>query len=112
MNIKFSHNYPKLHGQKQAMLLHVLETRRDNLNAELIEYDTAFDVKHKVETIVGICTQTVIGEGRYELPKGNLIHLTFLGDKMIPFCTIRRWTPEKLEYYKKNIGNIFMVVIE
>ena len=90
LTIRFSHRYPKLHGQKTAKLLAVHPMESVQLHSDLIEYDTVKeDGTH------------------YGLPTGVVIHLTFLGDKMIPFSTIRRHTDDKLEYYKTNIDRHF-----
>lgn len=103
LTIKFSHNYPKLHSQPQAELLavRVLQAETMILNGELIEYDTIY---YDLES----------GSRQYyPLPKtGQLIQLIFLGNRSIPFCTIRRHTPEKERYYHGAIGRVFDVVIE
>lgn len=90
--IKFSHNYPKLWGQKSAVLLRVCLL--STVNPILREYDTKF------------------AEGcYYELPKGKVIQLIFLGDNGIPFCTIRRFTDDKWGYYTHEIGRNFTIEI-
>ena len=91
--ITFSHNYPKLWNQTTARLLKVSRMLRKNLHDDLIEYDT------------------LTSDGKYyELPKGDLIQLVFLGNKEIPFCTIRPYTPEKFEYYRGKVGAGFLVI--
>lgn len=101
-SIKFSHQYPKLHNQTTAQLLaiRILAAQSVNRNKSLIEYDTKFfDLKNN-------------GYGYYELPQiGSLIQLIFVGDKEIPFCTLRRWTPDKVAYYKSLIGTTFKIEI-
>ena len=92
--IKFSSNYPKLWNQREARLLAVLVLTQKDLNEDLIEYDT----------------KNINGE-YYKLPETDLIQLVFIGDKRIPFCTLRRWTEEKLIYYHDLIGEYFEVVI-
>lgn len=92
--IKFSHAYPKLWGQATAVLIAIKDVYGERLPRELIEYDT----------------KTVSGE-YYKLPKGRLIQLIFYGDKGIPFCTIRRFTPQKLEYYKGLLKQEFEIII-
>lgn len=86
--LTFSHNYPKLWGQKTAKLI-ALEplTVSGGLNPALKEYDT----------------KTVDGE-YYPLPDGEYLQLIFIGEFGIPFCTIRRMTYEKVEYYSKLRG--------
>ncbi len=91
MKIKFSHNYPKLHAQKTATLMAVYFRNRDVLTDKFIEYDTAFD------------------GGHYPLPDNHYLVLVFLGDEMIPFTTVRRWTEEKEKYYRDAIGCTFEI---
>jgi hypothetical protein len=92
MKIKFSHPYPKLCGQEKAELLRV--NLLAEVNPDLREYDTK------------------IRDGEYyELPAGKVIQLILLGDKGIPFCTIRRYTPEKWEYYCGCIGQNFNIEV-
>jgi len=89
MQISFSHEYPKLHGQKSAILLAVEFCGRSDLTEKFIEYDTAY-----------------LG-GNYPLPPAKYLVLVFLGDEMIPFTTVRRWTEEKFRYYYNSIGKVF-----
>lgn len=95
--IKFSGDYPKLHGQKEATLVAVAKIKIDkNTPQELLEYDT----KKSDGTY-------------YELKSGTYMQLIFLGDKCIPFCTIRSMYPtHKVEYYKAAIGQRFNIQIE
>ena len=70
--IKFSKKYPKLWEQTTAELLAVKDiTIDENINRDLLEYDTKAD-----------------DGSYYELKKGKYIQLIFLGNKNIPFCTI------------------------
>jgi len=116
--IKFSHNYPKLHGQIVAQLLKVEVHDRKELNEEFVEYDTVY--KYPVfRHIEGHGDIEYVGENHYPLPKGKLLVLVFLGDKLIPFTTGRRWTPlrkgetqTKEEWYRSRIGELFEIVIE
>lgn len=94
--IKFSHNYPKLHGQTSAVLLAVCAIK---INAktppELLEYDT-----------------TTCDGDHYPLKHGNYIQLVFLGNLRIPFCTIRSaYPPSKVLYYKNNVGCEFQIKV-
>lgn len=94
--IKFSGDYPKLHGQKEATLVAVAKIKIDkNTPQEFIEYDT----KKSDGTY-------------YELKEGTQLQLIFLGDKCIPFCTIRSAQPShKVEDYKASIGQRFAIEI-
>ncbi len=96
-NIKFSHRYPKLWGQKRAELLDVRIVSYYNLKENMIEYDTNYDDNGSLE--------------HYELPKTNLILLTFRGEDLIPFTTLRRHTVEKFKYYKDLEGEWFDIIV-
>ncbi len=105
--IKFSHKYPKLHGQITAELLAVKPLRIDRNTPDLLlEYDTTYyeiDKKNK----------WIFNERRFPLPTGDYIQLIFLGNLRIPFCTIRKaYPPSKIDYYKSAIGETFAVVIK
>jgi len=93
--INFSHNYPKLWNQTKAWLADVAVIPvEDKLHPDLIEYDT----------------KTTEGE-YYELPKGTKLFLLFVGEKKIPFCTIRRYTLDKFNWYFQQKGNLFDINI-
>jgi len=93
--IKFSHNYPKLWDQETAYLILIRETDFRDISEKLLDYDT--------KNSKG---------GYYPLPKGKLLQLFFIGNEGIPFCTIRRYTPEKLLYYLSLIHTSFKILIE
>ena len=100
--IRFVHNFSKLKDgfftTKRAKLLEVLEVRLENLSPELIKYDTRHNFKEY-----------------YELPaKGDYLMLIF---EKAPFwgeifTTLRRSKPQKLEYYRGLIGQVFEVDVE
>jgi hypothetical protein len=95
--IKFSNDHPKLWGQKKGELLAVRRCFAGvvHKNKDLLEYDT----------------KNCKGE-YYQLPKHNyLIQLIFLGDKQIPFCTLRRFDRQKYDFYQNNVGEIFDILI-
>ena len=91
--IRFSHEYPKLHGQTSAELLAVRPLKIDaHTPRELIEYDTTHN------------------RGRYPLRSGEYIQLIFLGNLRIPFCTIRSaYPPSKVRYYYNSVGRTFKI---
>lgn len=100
--IGFSHEYPKLAGQSKARLLYVGEFTydpHDERSRALIEYDT----------------RTCNG-GRYDLRRGRYVLLLFLGDKGIPFTTIRSrigmYGRDKWKYYNEHIGEEFEIVVK
>lgn len=103
LKIRFSKEYRKLHGQTSAKLIAV-ERHYINMNlpvtwGDLIEYDT-----------------TAVDGTRYELKTGHYLLLVFLGNKLIPFTTIRSDKPamnglkSKYEYYSEKIGQDFVIV--
>jgi len=94
--IKFSSDYPKLWKQKSAFLIHVGRIDRDYfpLPQELLDYDTLNS-----------------NNEYYPLPRGDYLQLVFLGDKRIPFCTIRRRTPQKEDYYRSKLNQVFEIEI-
>lgn len=100
MNIKFSHHYPKLHSQTSARLLDVIIKTKNELSGYFINYDTKYIEPEG-------CFPAV--EKYYELPTGKLLVLVFIGDKLIPFTTVRRWIPKKEEYYRNAIGQTFQI---
>jgi hypothetical protein len=102
MEIKFSHSYPKLHGQIRATLLSIIMSDRKNLNPELVHYDTLYLEPDGVFPCV---------EKHYPLPDGPLMILVFVGNKLIPFTTVRRWTAKIEEFYRQNINQVFDVKI-
>lgn len=100
VNIQFSKEYNKLHGQITAELLAVRRIKIDETTPpELLEYDT-----------------TATDGTRYELENGNYLQLIFLGNLGIPFCTIRKDNPAingqktKFEYYSDLIGKVFEIM--
>ena len=77
--IRFSKEYIKLHGQTTATLLAVQKYYIDTSKAtwsDLLEYDT-----------------TAEDGTRYEIKTGHYLVLVFLGNKLIPFTTIRSDKP-------------------
>lgn len=100
MIIKFSSDYPKLHGQTTAELLAVKPIRIDkDTPKELLDYDT-----------------TKSDGTQYKLRTGDYIQLIFLGNLGIPFCTIRskrnRFAQDKEIYYKQFVGKVFEITRE
>jgi len=99
--IKFTHNYEKLWKQTSGKLVYIRtrEAKTVQKNTSLIEYDTTYSDSNGNRL-------------HYELPKkGKLIQLVFMGNLGIPFCTLRKYTPEKFEYYRSKFGENFKIVI-
>lgn len=111
--IKFDHEYPKLWGQKKAKLLAVDLKHRKDLSNDLVEYDTS----HKIDLASALLPPSWRGKGvtlnlnssHHKPPDGLLIHLTFLGDKGIPFCTLRSYQCQKFIHYQGMIGREFIL---
>lgn len=95
-SIRFSSYYTKLWRQHSAELLMVKPIMIDRkTNRDLLEYDT----------------KTIAGD-YYRLKPGKYIQLVFLGDKGIPFCTIRAaWPLGKIRYYRSMIGQQFGIEV-
>ena len=106
--IRFSHAYPKLHGQTTAELLAVRPIRIDrNTPRELLEYDTTYYVKPFNDE-----TSIYAEKQHFPLPTGDYIQLVFLGNLRIPFCTIRKaWPQSKVEYYTAAVGETFKLEV-
>jgi len=101
LKLHFSHRYPKLWGQTKAQLIGVKVVNAEAVqkNKALLQYDTMFI--------------TDLDVGYYPLQKaGQLIHLVFLGNKDIPFCTMRPYTKQKFDYYWAMLNEEFEIVIE
>jgi hypothetical protein len=113
LKIKFSHAYSKMPwGCQQSMLLDVIAVKLEDLSKEFKEFDT----------------QIRPSPGKdhpryYPLPeKGDFLLLLLKGVGYETdgngvtrsgglWTTIRRKTPEKESYYRKNIGNVFECVV-
>lgn len=103
--IEFSHSYPKLHNQKSAVLLEVYLKDREDLSVAFVEYDTTYIIDHAI----GLFSEETLGH--YKLPEGRVLVLLFIGDQMIPFTTVRRYTPEKDRFYRENLRKVFDIII-
>ena len=116
--INFSHVYPKLHGQIAAQLLKVEVHDRKELDEDFVEYDTVYAIPGVFVERKGDECDFELEKGHFPLPSGKLLILVFLGDKLIPFTTVRRWTPmknadglNKEEWYRSKIGELFEIAI-
>lgn len=76
--IKFNRNYKKLHGQTSAILVYKDVMFPEQLKKEFIEYDT---------------------EGAYEIVDHSYLVLYFVGNKYIPFSTLRKNNAENRKKY-------------
>ena len=106
LKIRFSHSYPKLWGQTSGRLLAVelLDAKEVQKNEDLLEYDTKYSYTDDMERQ---------WYNFYDLPKsGKLVQLIFLGNKGIPFCTLRPDHHGKFSYYTDKIGQEFEIVVQ
>jgi hypothetical protein len=95
--IKFDDQYPKLHGQTVAQLLSVREVGSQELCPEFLTYDTTL-----ADGTRRIMSNTY--------PK---MVLTFLGNKHIPFSTLRTiHSVEEFAFYENALGDYFDIIIE
>lgn len=100
LSIKFSHDYPKLWGQRIVKLIGIRFIDKKDLNPTLLKYDTTFFDKDG-------------NSHQFPLKGSNFLQLIFIGEFGVPFCTIRSAYPQsKIEYYQRSIGQKFLVVIE
>lgn len=93
MIIKFNINYKKLHNQKEAILIWKDVSYSERLNKEFIDYDT---------------------EGSYVLEKDkSYLILYFVGDKGIPFTTLRKNNEEnRRKYLDCPLHTTFKIEVE
>ena len=94
--IKFNHNYKKLHNQTDAVLVSVSTLKTGNSFSkefkEFIEYDT---------------------ERKYEIEENQTyLFLVFVGNHCFPFVTLRKLNEENIEKYVGYEGKIFNIVIQ
>lgn len=101
--IGFSHEYLKMHGQRSGTLIDVEQVDRENLTGEFLEYDTSYlgnDGKvHKYGVDFGD-----------KAADARLAVLVFIGDKLIPFTTIRNLTDYDGVFY--SIGRRYDFVFK
>ena len=93
--IKFSHHYHKMPpAPDPSRLLEVLVANRATLHSAFVEYDTA-----------------IIGGGNYALPDGKVLVLLLQAEGGELWTTLRRWTPDKEQYYRGLRGTRLAVVV-
>lgn len=103
MEIKFSHDYEKLPlgwEGKEAVLIGlsrpILLYKLLEYSPEFIKYDTKIREEDKHYDLKGEKTEYII--------------LTLLMATGEIFTTIRRYTPEKWNYYNRGLNNTFILV--
>jgi len=96
--INFSHKYNKMpYGFESSKLLDVLPVQLEDLSPEFLRYDTSYLDGGE--------------EKQYQLPiSGKYVILLLQASSGAGpmWTTIRsRWPPEKLEYYRSHVGEVF-----
>jgi hypothetical protein len=94
--INFSAHYPKLYGQQNGRLLRVDCLPLAELPWDFLEYDTR---------------QTTGEHYKFPFKNAMVLILTFQGNRMIPFTTVRRSYAKKFLWYKSQIGQLFDIVV-
>jgi hypothetical protein len=92
MKIKFSHHYVKMPPDfKVSRLWGVSIIYLEDTESSFLEKDTE-----------------IVGGGHYPLPKKGKFMVLWLESSImnIRWQTIRRWTPQKHEYYQDFIGKL------
>lgn len=84
----FNKNYTKLHGQSIAVLLTITEVEINDKTYLSKDYNDF--VRYDTEPFF-----STFDEGKY-------LHLSFLGDKGIPFTTLRKNNEENRKKYIRN----------
>lgn len=88
--IKFNRNYKKLHNQTEAELCCIWIKVGADLNKDFIKYDT---------------------DGKYEIDKNKeYLVLWLIGNKMIPFTTLRTLDKDNLKKYV--LGERYKIVVK
>ena len=94
--IFFDDNYPKLHNQTTAKLVAIESIKINNdKHKELWQYDTKKS-----------------DGSYYPINNEQYLQLIFIGDKHIPFCTLRKFSGYSLNYYKNKINEEFKIAIK
>lgn len=98
--IKFDNNYPKLHDQKAARLLMVIQ----DVSGELLNNEFYYLMKYDSLRDDGLL---------YNIkPDETYMLLLFLGDKNILFSTLRKQNEENAILYAESVGEIFKIEIK
>jgi len=94
--IKFSHKYYKFPaGYDKSKIAQIIVLDEGEISQPFREYDTVFTSNNEPD-------------GFYPLPKGKLLLILLIANsgRGWIWTTIRRWTPEKEQYYKRLVGQV------
>ena len=99
-SIEFNNNYPKLHNQTAAELLLVINDVSGAMLNTICEHLTKYD--------------TLRGDGKYYHIENDQVFmiLVFLGDKGIPFTSIRKMSQENIDKYCDSVGEVFLIDVK
>lgn len=106
--ISFAHNFIKLDEQKTAELVRVKIISRTELDEETVIANTQYYENHEVPN----SDTPIRGIKCSHIPNGSLLLLVFLGDRNIPFTTLRQFKDATWKRYKSMLNHIFEIVVE
>lgn len=102
--IGFSHRYVKLQDQTSAELVHVRPIKIDSKTSfDLLDYDTLY-----FAWVGGYARDPVVERRHFKLEPGDYLQLVFIGNKGIPFCSIRK----PGDHWRGNVGDVFEIKIK
>lgn len=98
--ISFNNDYPKLHNQATAELLLVINDVSGAMLNTICERVTKYD--------------TLRNDGKYYHIDNNqdFMILVFLGNKGIPFTSIRKMNQENIDKYCDSVGEVFLIDVK
>lgn len=98
--IRFDNHYPKLHNQKHARLVMVIQDISGEMLLKKYPDFTGWD--------------SIRDDGRYYdiKPEETYMLLLFIGDKNIMFSTLRKQNEGNAILYAESVGELFEVVVE
>ncbi len=98
--IEFNNDFPKLHNQKAARLLMVIQ----DISGELLCNNFYYLMKYDSLRSDGLL---------YNIkPDENYMLLLFLGDKNILFTTLRKQNEKNVELYAESVGVVYDIKIK
>ncbi len=98
--IRFDNRYPKLHNQKHARLVMVIQDISGEMLLKKYPDFTGWDSRRD--------------DGRYYdiKPEENYMLLLFIGDKNIMFSTLRKQNEENAILYAESVGEMYEIKVE
>jgi len=96
IKIKFSHKYYKFPSAYQkSKIAQIIVMDEKDISQSFRDYDTCY--------YTSVCR-----DNYYPLPKGKVIIIILIANSGLGWIwtTIRRWTPEKEQYYRRLVGQV------